>query len=463
MKALSILFIIALLIFGGVTASFYLPEEVDVVVIGAGAAGMSAALACHEETGSLVVLEKMPYAGGNSSRASAGFNAAVSMEDVEPYISDTGEAGRYAGDPVLIRTMVEGSWAVLSELKNLGADLSDQGLLAGHSERRTFRPSGGKPVGLEVSGVLFRELERQGIDLRTENRALHISQERKGLLVRVENRTGRVYSIRAGAVIIATGGFGGSPEMVARANPSLKGFNSTNAASASGDFVALTEDLPTVLINMGDIQIHPTVEPDFGILISEALRGNGGILLNKSGRRFTNEMRFREPLSRSILDQEGGEAWLVFDQGIRESLQAVEYYFDQELVRQGNSFEELAEELGIPPARLRDALEDWNRAIALGRDAAFGRKDLNRSLFSPPYYAVNVRPGIHYCMGGLHIDRRARVLDMDGNPIPGLYAAGEATGGIHGRDRLGGNSLTDAMVFGQIAGREASALTKKRP
>ncbi len=461
MRALTVLFIITLLIFGGVTASFYLPEEADVVVIGAGAAGMSAALACHEETGSLVVLEKMPYAGGNSRRASAGFNAAVSMDDVDPYISDTSEAGRYIGNPELIRTMVEGSWAVLSYLKNLGADLSEQGLLAGHSERRTFRPSGGKPVGLEVSRVLFREMERQGIDLRHENRALSIEKDRKGLLVEVENSTGRVYSIRAGAVVIATGGFGGSPEMVARANPSLKGFNTTNAASASGDFVSLTEDLPTVLINMGDIQIHPTVEPDFGILITEALRGNGGILLNQSGRRFTNEMRFREPLSRDILSQEKGQAWLVFNQGIRESLQAVEYYFDLELVLQGESAEALADKLGVSPVRLRETLDCWNRALTQGVDPSFGREDLNRSHFSPPFYAIKVRPGIHYCMGGLHIDRRARVLDMDGKPIPGLYAAGEATGGIHGRDRLGGNSLTDAMVFGNIAGREASGWVKK--
>ena len=215
-------------------------------------------------------------------------------------------------------------------------------------------------------------------------------------------------------------------------------------------------------MDLGEIQTHPTVEPDFSILITEALRGNGGILINSKGERFTNEMAFREALSRSILSQKGGTAWLIFDQEIRNSLKSSEYYFQRELVLSGNSLTELSETLSLPPEKFEQQAALWNRTVFQREGDPFDRKDLYRPLTTPPYYAIKVTPGIHYCMGGLGIDGRARVLDQSGAPLPGIFAAGEATGGIHGRDRLGGNSLTDTMVFGRIAGQEAALYCKNR-
>ena len=336
----------------------------------------------------------------------------------------------------------------------MGADLEDRGLLAGHSRSRTYRPSGGSPVGREITSVLYSAIGKQGIDIRLENRALSV-ERKKEWNVRVANRTGREYTLRARAVIIATGGFGGNPRLVTAYNPRLKGFHTTNQTSTSGDFIGLTESLPVQLIDMEKIQTHPTVEPEFSTLITEALRGNGGILVNNRGLRFTDEMAFREDLSRRILEQKNGYAWLIFDQQIREGLKASEYYISNRLALSGRDPEDLAEQLALPAGPLKNTLDKWNRFVTEGKDGDFFRSDLKVPLDHPPYYGIRVTPGIHYCMGGLAINDKAQVLDREGEPLPGLYAAGEATGGIHGGDRLGGNSLTDALVFGKIAGYEA--------
>ncbi len=454
MRTLSVFFALILTLFLLIVLPGYLPEKADVVIIGAGAAGMRAAIESHRHTGKVVLLEKMPYPGGNSHKATAGFNAVTEESDLEDYIRDTREAGAYLGKPELIAILAGKSAEALYDLREMGADLEDRGLLAGHSRSRTYRPSGGSPVGVEVTSVLKHAIERRGIDIRLENRALLV-ERRKKWRVRVANRTGREYTIRADAVIIATGGFGGNPRLVAAYNPRLKGFHTTNQTSTSGDYIFLTEKLPVRLIDMDKIQTHPTVEPEFSTLITEALRGNGGILVNYRGERFTDEMAFREDLSRRILEQRYGFAWLIFDQNVREGLRASEYYIRNQLTLSGNDPEELAEKLSLPAGTLAPALDRWNRFVREGVDEDFSRSDLKVPLDHAPYYGIRVTPGIHYCMGGLAINGKAQVLDREGVPLPGLYAAGEATGGIHGEDRLGGNSLTDALVFGKIAGYEA--------
>ncbi len=456
MRSLSALFLAALLSFALLVIPGYLPEKAHVVIIGAGAAGMQAALECRKFTKSLVLLEKMPYVGGNSAMAMGGLNAAVLPDDASSYKAESIAAGKGSGRKELIEVMIRDSSGILEELRDWGADLSDCGVLSGHSTNRTFRPSGGAPVGKEITRILRKQIEKHGIDLRLENKATLIRKNSRGFDVVFENRTGKECRIKADAVIIASGGFGGNTELVVHYKPQLKGLNTTNAVSASGDYLRLTRELPVKIINPGDIQVHPTVEPDCGVLITEALRGNGGILLNSSGKRFTDEMGFRDMLSRDILKQKGGYAWLVFDRKVRKSLAASECYFPMKIVKQSRNLYGLAEKLSIPPKTTVETLARWNTFIREGEDTLFHRQDLCHPLENPPYYAIKVTPGVHSTMGGLAIDSTARVLDLAGHPVEGLYAAGEAAGGVHGKDGLGGNSLTDAMVFGKIAGKEAA-------
>ncbi len=439
--------------------------KVDVVVIGAGASGMTAALEANQGGASVILLEKMPYVGGNTVRATAGMNAfgTPQQEELSPdddasiFIEDVLKSGHGKNSEALVRLLVEESASAVLWLEALGADLSDVGILAGHSFARTHRPSGGQPVGNEIIKVLKSAVDASNVDLRLEHKAIQLVQDTHGRVqgVKVVDRTGKTYTIKAQSVIIATGGFGGSPETYVYYNQRLKGYITTNSPSATGDFITLVKDTRAQLVDMSFIQTHPTVSPEYGMLITEAIRGNGGILVNNQGVRFADEMQNRDVLSDALLAQEQKEVYLIFNEKIRQSLAASDDYIDMKIIIKADDVESLANELNLDAPRLVETLERYNGFVAQQYDQDFQRRSLKLSLDEGPFYAVKVVPGVHYCMGGVLIDDKARAIDEHGNPIQGLFVSGEASGGIHGMNRLGGNSLLDAIVFGRIAGRNA--------
>ena len=471
MKKIIIAFSSAAAVIAAVIVILFMPERADVVVIGGGAAGMSAAIVAAEEGAEVILLEKMNYLGGNTLRATGGMNAAgtvyqkqAGIEDSAVlFFEDTMESGHRLNDETLVRLLVAKAADSIDWLAAFGADLSDVGRLAGHSRSRTHRPSGGAPVGKELVPVLTSVVKSKGVDVRTENRAAELiskggKREQPATVtgVIVETNGGRRYKIRCRSVIIATGGFGSSPELYVRMDPDLKGFNTTNHPGANGDYLYLTEGLDAALIDMEFIQTHPTVEPDNGVLITEAVRGNGGILVNTEGERFTDELAFRDVLSRDIMSQEGKSAYLVFDRRIRESLSATDTYFALNLITRAETMEALAKKMGISSRGLVEAVSLYNILQASGKDLDFGRNNMPLPISEPPFYGIRVAPAVHHCMGGLKINVHTEVLNNDGKVIKGLYAAGEASGGIHAANRLGGNSLIDAVTFGRIAGDEAA-------
>ena len=261
----------------------------------------------------------------------------------------------------------------------------------------------------------------------------------------------------AKAVIIATGGFGANSKMVEQFRPDLAGFGTTNQRGATGDAFSMVQKFGAATTQMDQIQTHPTVVPKNGSMITEAVRGNGAILLNRSGMRFVDEMQTRDLVSKAILDCPGKTAFLVFDQGVRESLKAIESYAEHNLLTEAQSLGELAEKIGLDSAQVEKSVERWNSFVAEKKDKDFGRnpKSMDRAIASPPFYAIEVEPAVHHTMGGLKINSRAQVLNASGKIIPGLYAAGEVTGGIHGANRLGGNAVADICVFGKIAADSA--------
>jgi fumarate reductase flavoprotein subunit len=197
------------------------------------------------------------------------------------------------------------------------------------------------------------------------------------------------------------------------------------------------------------------------MLITESVRGDGAILVNQQGERFTNEMLTRDAVSAAELAQEGQYAYIIFDQNLRDHLKAIEKYVKSGITVQSDTIEGLAEQLGIDPATLAKTLNDWNGYVKDQRDPDFGRTTgMEADLTTPPYYAIKIAPGIHHTMGGVKINTAAEVIDVNGNPIPGLFAAGEVTGGVHGGNRLGGNAVADIVIFGRIAAESAVAYTK---
>jgi fumarate reductase flavoprotein subunit len=443
-----------------------LKPSYDVVVIGSGGAGLSAAVSAKEAGADVVIFEKMGILGGNTNRATGGINAAGTpyqeaagiKDSPDLFYADTMKGGYEKNDPVLVRTLAEKSASSVVWLAGMGADLSDVGRLAGASVNRAHRPSGGGKVGPEIVITLYKQAEQvMGIPLYTDTRVTGITaKDGRVTGVEITLPDGKKRNIKAKAVILASGGFGANNEMASALVPSLKGFATTNQPGATGDGIALAEKVGAALVDMAEIQTHPTHAPDKE-MITEAVRGNGAILVNKKGSRFIDELKTRDVVSAAILEQEGGAAYLVFDDSVRKSLKAIEGYVRMKIVLEAPTPEALAALIGADGAVLAGSIAKYNQAVSSKNDVEFGRSDLPRSLSAAPYYAIEVLPAVHHTMGGVKIDVEGRVISTAGKPIPGFYAAGEVTGGIHGGNRLGGNALADIVTYGRIAGANAAA------
>jgi fumarate reductase flavoprotein subunit len=208
---------------------------------------------------------------------------------------------------------------------------------------------------------------------------------------------------------------------------------------------------------MDQIQVHPTVQQDKSYLIGEAVRGEGAIMVSAEGKRFGNELDTRDKVTASINTLPEKAAILVFDSGVKSRVKAIQQYEKMGFVVEGETIEALAEKINVPADQLKNTLETWNNAVKDKKDGEFGRTTgIDNDLSAAPYYAIKIAPGIHYTMGGVKINTNTEVLNKDGKAIPGLYAAGEVTGGLHGQNRIGGNSVAEIIIFGRQAGVQSA-------
>ena len=438
----------------------------DIVIIGAGGAGLCASIEAKQKgVKNVILLEKMGVVGGNTTSATGGLNAAETRfqkelgiaDSKESFYSDTMKGGYNLNDSNLVHEMVNKAPETVDWLVSIGVDLTDVGKMAGSTNKRTHRPQGGAAVGAHMIPVLESAAKTLGVDLRKNSKVIDIISDNgsaAGVVVQKDNQT---YTIKAKAVIIATGGFGANSKMVESYVPSLVGFGTTNHKGATGDAFAWIEKFDGQLTQMDQIQTHPTVVPSNGVMITEAVRGNGAIMVNREGKRFGTEMATRDVMSANVLAQTGKTAYLVFDTSVRKSLKAIEGYIKKGLLTEGQTPDELGEKLGMPTGSLAATISNYNTYVINGSDPEFGRKasEMPRSLSEGPYFAVEVGPAIHHTMGGIKINTQAEVLNSKNQVIPGLYAAGEVTGGVHGGNRLGGNAVADICVFGKIAADSA--------
>lgn len=441
-------------------------KSADIVVIGAGGAGMSAAIqAAQDGATNVVILEKMPITGGNTVRATGGLNASQTsyqqrdgIEDSNDlFYEDTMKGGKNLNDPELVRTLVENSAAAVEWVNDIGGDLSVVGQFGGASVKRIHRPSDTSAVGPMLVKTLNAKLDELGIPVLLETKATKIIADEQGKItgVEAENEDGS-FIINTKAVVLATGGFGANPDMVVKYAPQLSGFITTNHIGATGDGIEMALELGAGLTDIEQIQTHPTVNPNTATMYTEGVRGNGAILVNDDGNRFVNELETRDVVSAAILEQPNEESWLVFDTAVRESLSAIEKYINEGIIVEANTIEELAEKTGINKENLVATMNKYATMQAAGEDSDFGRKSMEVPLTKAPYFAGLAKPAIHHTMGGVKINTQTQVLKEDGSVIPGLFAAGEVVGGVHGANRLGGNAVADIVVFGRISGDNAN-------
>ncbi len=445
--------------------------QADIVVIGAGGAGMSAAIQARQDGATnVVIVEKMAQTGGNTTRATGGLNASETKyqeaqgikDSNELFIEDTMKGGKELNDKALVTTLVENSKDAVDWINDLGGDLAVVAMFGGASVERIHRPSDTSAVGPMLVKTFNAQLEKLEIPVLLETTAKEILVDDKGAVtgVKISDADGEKI-ISCKAVVMATGGFGGNLEMVVENNADLAGFGSTNHAGATGDGIVMATAIGAATVDMEQIQIHPTVDPETQTLYTEGVRGNGAILINLEGKRFVNEMDTRDVVSAAILKQTDAISYMVFDQEVRESLSAIEKYVSSGLTVEADTIEELAEKIGVDAKSLKETMTNYASYQESGTDKEFGRDDMPRSLTKSKFYAAKCAPAIHHTMGGLKINTSTEVLNSDGNAIPGLFAAGEVTGGVHGANRLGGNAVADIVVFGRISGTNAAKFVKE--
>ena len=448
-------------------------ETTDVVIAGAGGAGMTAAITAVQAGKKVILLEKAAVVGGNSSRATGGMNAAEThyqkeqnIEDsVALYVSDTMKGGHDLNDPDLVQTLAENSAEAIDWLDSIGAPLSNVGQAGGASTKRQHRPVNdeGKilSVGTFLVEHLYENVQKLGIKVIFGAQVDEILMEDgKATGLHATGSEGEYITIHASSVIVTTGGFGSNPDLIVKYRPDLEGYVSTNAPTITGDAIAFLEAAGADFVDLDQIQIHPTVVQSDGHLISESLRGDGAILLNVNGERFTNELLTRDVVSANIIKEPESFAWLLINQTMYDESTVIAGYVSQGYMVKCDTVADLAKEINVDEETLQASIDKWAAACAAQKDEEFGREAfdaIKTDLAEGPYYVAKIAPGIHHCMGGVHINTNAEVIDTEGNVIPGLFAAGEVTGGVHGGNRLGGNAVADFTVFGRIAGTSAAA------
>lgn len=444
--------------------------DCDIAIIGAGGAGLTAATEAASKGAKVIVFEKLSIVGGNSNFSTGGINAAYTKEQqrlgikdsTEVFFNDTMIGGKYLNDPDLVHTLVNQSASIVEWLQSplIGADLSDVGMFGGATNKRIHRPKGGGAIGEHLVPLLKKAALAQGAEIRLKHKVVDItSDEGKASGLRISTGEGE-YNVNANAVIIASGGFGANPDLITTYQPTLAKFATTNHPGATGDAFSMVEKFNAALVQMEQIQTHPTVVVHTGIMITEAVRGNGAILVNHLGKRFVNEMETRDIVSNAILKSDGHTAFIIFNQNIRESLKAIEEYTTVMISAQ--TIYELAKKIEVNPTILEDTIKKYNAYVVKKIDPDFKRNpaSMEKSLAEGPYYAIEIEPAVHHTMGGLKINTKAEVINKSGKPIPGLFAAGEVTGGVHGANRLGGNAVADYCIFGKIAADSAIEYVK---
>lgn len=445
-----------------------LKKSYDVIIVGSGGAGMTAAIEAKDAGMNPVILEKMPMAGGNTSKASAGLNASETSVEKAQGITDSNDkfyeetlkGGGGTNDKELLRYFVDHSAAAVDWLAQNDIVLDNLTTTGGMSVSRTHRPHDGSAVGAYLVKGLEENISKRDIPVFVNSDVTKINEKDgkvSGVEVKIEGETKQVDSK---AVVVTTSGFGANQKMIAKYRPDLKDYVTTNAAGSTGDGIEMISALGGALVDMDKIQIHPTVFQKTGYLVSESIRGEGAILVNKEGKRFFNEMDTRDKVSAAELKQDGKYAYAIFGEGTKDKVKAVDQYISKDMVVEADNVEELAKKLDIKPEELNATVTKWNKAVADKKDSEFGRTTGMTNDISGKVYAIKVAPGIHHTMAGVKINTQKQVLKEDGQPIKGLYAAGEVTGGLHGGNRIGGNAVADIIIFGRQAGQESAKYAK---
>lgn len=467
-------------------------DKKTAIVVGGGLSGLSAAHTLIMGGAHVTLLEKNPFLGGNSTKATSGLNGAGSRTQAQMGIKDSYEVfledtvrsatGVKTGpmpEPYELAKVIAGNSAdaVHWVQDNFGLALDIVSRLGGHTNQRTHRSkSGGKFPGMEITSALMKKYEElsdreDGTCELVINASVSKILRENGRVVGVEYRDGdgQVRQVHADAVVLATGGYGAGVRkpgsFLEKIRPDLVHLPTTNGDHSQGEGIEMALDIGAKAVSLKHVQVHPTglVNPDdpdctTKFLAAEALRGEGGILLDNQGQRFCNDIGKRDYVTGRMWAHQKAPYRLVLNSAAASNLQwHCKHYCSRRVMKHFGTGAELAKEIGISVAELKASFDDYNKAAETGNDK-FGKIYFTHAPFSvdDSFYVAQVTPVVHYTMGGLAISPKSEcVYGETSRVIPGLYACGELAGGIHGRNRLGGSALLECVVFGRVAGSSA--------
>ena len=458
-------------------------ESFDVIVIGTGFAGLTAAIEAANSGASVVILEKMKGPGGNSLISDGGIAAAGTLEQIAAGISDSADlmysdmmkAGMFINHPELVRTLTNHSNEVFEWSRNyLGVKYLDRiDIFGGHSVPRCYTAE--NVSGTTIIKKLMEKIRLLSIPVYFQNILKDFVFDKNhrisGVVVQnnynFKHETGNsLLSLKAEkSVIMATGGFGSDIKFRTAQDPRLtKKISTTNQSFSTAEALKIALKAGAAPVQLSHIQLGPWASPDesgygLGPSFSEYILFQYGILVDPAtGKRFVNELSDRKTLSDKILEINHPCIGIADSTAVSESGWNIDKPIRKNIVKTFNSLSSLAESYSVDIKKLKETIENFNRFVREGNDRDFEKPILKNAkpIIKAPYYTIRLWPKVHHTMGGIQINKNAQVLDLDGEIIEGLFAAGEVTGGVHGASRLGSCAITECFVFGRIAGRNAA-------
>jgi flavocytochrome c len=499
----------------------------DVVIIGGGGTGLSAAATSVQAGKKTILVEKFPAVGGNTIRTGGPMNAAdpewqntfdalpgeaatlkslmeTPDEKIDPeYLDDfhelQGQLKEYLdsgehflfdskllheiqtylggkrtdlngteihGDYTLVKTLVDNALKSVGWLQSIGVrfDPNEVTMPVGAKWRRGHKPL--ENQGFEYISNLQRYVKEQGGQIITDTRVQKLLKENNQIVgLEATNADGQQVIVHANAVILASGGFAANTKMVQKYNTYWTKVDddiaTSNSPAITGDGIKLGTDVGADLVGMGFSQMMPVSDPVTGELFSGLqVPPANFVMVNNKGDRFVDEYESRDVLSQAAIDN-GSLFYLIADENIKGTAYNTSQEKINEQVEAGTLFKDdtlegLAKQIKVDPTELVTTITKYNSYVEAGHDPEFGKDVFDLKVEKAPFYATPRKPALHHTMGGLKIDSSAHVLDTSGQPISGLYAAGEVAGGLHAGNRLGGNSLADIFTFGRIAAQTAA-------
>lgn len=445
--------------------------DVDVVVVGSGGAGLISAIKAKENGKKVVVLEKLPIIGGNTLISGAEYAAPQNWlqdkenikDSVELFEKDVEKAG---GNKELIKVLATNALDGAKWLRDdVGVEWMDHLMFfGGHSVKRSLIPKG--QSGKELINKLSDKCSKLGIDILTETNCYElIFEDNKVKGVKANIKTGQL-TVNAKSVILATGGFGANKKMLYENDKEIDDkILSTNQPGSTGDGIIMAQKIGADVVDMDKIQLYPICDVQTGKLLytADTRLTTGAILVNKQGNRFVEELDTRRKISMAIKEQQDSIAYQIWDEDSMQKSKVlqdhkIEYdnLIENKKMIKANSIEEIADFFDLDKENLKQTIEKFNKDSENGKDTLFNLRRLGFKIEKAPFYCLKAVPAVHHTMGGLKINKEAKVLNTKAQEIDGLFAAGEVTGGIHGNNRLGSVSIADITVFGIIAGTNAS-------